>query len=443
MHNQLNTLKEAVSSLLDEAKKQGATDSEAGVSVNEGLSVAVRMGEIETVENTRDSEIGLSVYFGQHKGSASTNDLSPAAIKETVTKACAIARYTSEDNCNGLADENKLAKDYPDLDLYHPWQELDVEKASSIALECEQAGLDSHEKINNSEGANLATSNACFVYGNSRGFMGGYPTSRHSLSCSMLAQDGEEMQRDYWYSSARKASELEDAVSIGKKAGDRTVARLNAKQIKTGHYPVLFHADIAPSLLMGFMSAIRGHAQYKKTTFLLDHVDQQIFPDWVQIEEKPLTLGALGSAPFDNEGVTTYAKKFISDGILTQYILDSYSARKLKLETTGNAGGVRNLSINSTQQSFQELLKLMDRGLLVTEMMGQGLNTVTGDYSRGAGGFWVENGEIQYPVEGVTVASNLKDMLMNVLAIGNDLNAPGSIKTGSWLIESMTIAGNQ
>lgn len=442
MHNQLGQLTQAVNDLLNEAKKQGASGAEAGISVDEGLSVAVRLGETETVEHTRDTGLGLSVYFGQHKGSASTNDFSPAAIKETVTKACAIARYTSEDDCNGLADAELMAKTFPELDLYHPWSDLTVEKATALALECEQAGLDSHDKISNSEGAHISSTNACFVYGNSHGFIGGYPTSRHSLSCSLLAQDGDSMQRDYWYTNGRKASDLEDATSVGKKAGDRTAARLNAKQIKTGSYPVLFQADVAPSLLRALFGAIRGHAQYRKSTFLLDQLGEKLFPEWVHIHENPLVPGALGSAPFDNEGVATYAKDFIKDGELVNYVLGSYSARKLNMTTTANAGGVRNLSIDPGQHDFEALLKQMHNGVLITEMMGQGVNNVTGDYSRGASGFWVENGQIQYPVEGITVANNMKNMFKQLISVGNDQDIPGSIKTGSWLIETMTVAGS-
>jgi len=438
---ELERLKSQVDDLLKEARRQGATQAEAGVSSSTGLSVNVRLGEIETVERNRDRALGLTLYFGQHKGSASTTDMSPDAMRETVSKACTIAKQTSEDKCTGLADAHLMAQDIPDLDLHHPWN-IDVDQAARLALECETAARDTDKRITNSEGSTLSTQSGGFVYGNSHGFIGGYPTSRHTLSCSVIAQEGDSMQRDYWYSTSRSADTLDAPEAIGKEAAKRSLSRLNGRKISTQQAPVLFRSDIAPSLLRGLTGAIRGHALYRKASFLLDQLEQGIFPEWVHIHEQPRLVRALASAPFDDEGVATRAKDLVRDGILQTYLLDSYSARKLDMQTTGNAGGVRNLQIDSSGQSFDDLLQQMNRGLVVTELMGQGVNTVTGDYSRGVAGFWVEDGEIQFPVEEITVAGNLKTMFQQLLAVGTDNLTPGSIKTGSWLIESMTIAGD-
>ena len=441
MNSNIEQLEQAVADLLAEAKRLGASAADAAVSSSAGLSVTVRLGEVETIEHNRDQGLGVTVYFGQRKGSASTTDLSPAALKETVAKACTIARNTSEDACAGLADPELMARDYPDLDLHHPW-ELSTEQAMEIARECEQSALDADPRITNSEGATLNTVEGSFVYGNSHGFVGGYPTTRHSLSCVVLAQDGECMQRDYWYDTRRAAEELAAPQSIGKKAAERAVARLNGRKLGTCEAPVIFRADVAPSLLRSLVGAIRGHAQYREASFLLGALEQPVFPDWVRIHEDPLLPRGLASAPFDNEGVATHPRDFVRHGVLESYVLDSYSACKLGLRTTGNAGGVRNLAIDTGSQSLEELLGSMDRGLLVTELMGQGVNLVTGDYSRGAAGFWVENGVIQYPVEEITIAGNMREMFSQLLAVGNDSDIPGSIRTGSWLIERMTIAGD-
>lgn len=438
---QIARLKEVVEDLLKEARYQGADAAEAGVSAQTGLSATVRLGETETIEHTSDNGLGITVYFGCHKGSANTTDLRPAAIRESVAAACRIARHTSEDPATGLADPDRMAHDVPDLDLYHPWQ-LDADEAAGIARDCEDGARDLDARISNSEGATLYTQRSSFIYGNSHGFIGGYPSTRHSLSCAVIAQEGDDMQRDYWYDSGRVPSELAQPAAIGRKAAERTLARLNGRQLGTRECPVLFRADVAPSLLRSLFGAIRGHAVYRKSTFLLDQVGEQIFPDWVQISEDPLRPRGQASAPFDNEGVATGYRDLVKDGVLQGYLLDSYAARKLGMQSTASAGGVRNGGIVSSGQSFDELLQEMDRGVMVTELMGQGTNPVTGDYSRGAAGFWVENGEIQYPVDEITVAGNLKDMFHELLAVGTDNDIPGSLDTGSWLIENMTVGGD-
>ncbi|MEJ1366145.1 MAG: metalloprotease PmbA [Candidatus Sedimenticola sp. (ex Thyasira tokunagai)] len=433
-------LEQMVNDLLNEAKKQGASAAEAAVSSDSGLSVDVRLEDVETIEHTRDQGLGVSVYFGQRKGSASTSDFSPEAIHDTVKAACNIARYTSEDEFSGLADAELMATETPDLDLYHPW-EIDAERAIELGIECEAAALGCDERITNSEGAGINSHNGLQVYGNSHGFIGGFPSSRHSISCSVIGQQGDAMQRDYWYTSSRNAEGLESTTDVGRKAGERTLARLGARQIKTQEAPVIFQADVASSLLRGLTGAISGSSIYRQASFLLDHLEKQIFPEFVHIHENPLLPGGLASSPFDNEGVATRARSIVENGVLQSYILGSYSARKLGMQTTGNAGGVRNLTIDSGDLDLNDLLQQMGSGLLVTEMMGQGLNTVTGDYSRGATGFWVENGEIQYPVEEITIAGNMKQMFAQLAAVGRDIDPRGSIRTGSWLIESMTIAG--
>lgn len=436
----IEQLESMVADLLAEARRLGASAADAAVSSASGLSLTVRMGETETIEHTRDQGLGITVYFGQRKGAASTTDLKPAALREAVSKACTIARNTSEDDCAGLADPEYMAKDYPDLDLHHPWP-ITPDEAAAVAVQVEQAARDVDPRISNSEGATLSTQSGSFIYGNSHGFVGGYPTSRHTLSCVVLSQDGDCMQRDYWYDTRRDWRQLASPEHIGRKAAERALAKLHGRQLGTCQAPVIFRADIAPGMLRSLTGAIRGHAQYRQSSFLLDSLGEQIFPDWVEIREDPLIPRGLASAPFDNEGVATYAKHLVRDGRLETYILDSYSARKLGMQTTGNAGGVRNLSIESGNMGLGEMLEEMDTGLLVTELMGQGLNPVTGDYSRGAAGFWVENGTIQHPVEEITIAGNMKDMFHQLVTVGNDNDIPGSVKTGSWWIENMTIAG--
>ncbi|MEA3302231.1 MAG: metalloprotease PmbA [Pseudomonadota bacterium] len=433
-------LQQLAEDVLAEAGRQGASSAEVAAHSDMGLSATVRLGEPETIEHTRDNSLSISVYMGQHKGSASTAELSTAAIHEAVSAACSIAKQTAEDPCAGLADAELMATEFPDLELYHPW-DIDIEGALEMALECEAAARDYDPRITNSEGATLNTGGAVGVYGNTHGFVHGYPSSRHSLSCSVIAQQGESMQRDYWYTSARSAAALDAAVDIGERAAQRAIARLDGRKLKTRQAPVLFRAEIAAGLLGSLVHAISGSALYRRATFLLDALDTPIFPDWVNIEENPFVMQGLSSAAFDAEGVATSRRKLVSEGILKGYVLGSYSARKLDLQTTGNAGGVRNLSIQMGELDFDALLKTMHTGLVVTELMGQGVNAITGDYSRGASGFWVENGEIQYPVEEITIAGNLKTMFQQLQAVGNDDDYPGSTRTGSWLIESMMIAG--
>ncbi len=434
-------LEQIVHDLLAEAKKQGASSAEAAASQDAGLSTAVRLGEVETVEHTRDNGLAVTVYFGQRKGSASTSDLSEDAVRETVRAACKIARYTQEDDCAGLADAELMAKDLPDLDLYHPWG-LDVEDAVGLALNCERSALAVDVRITNSEGATLNSHAGLQVYGNSHGFIGGYPSTRHDLSCAVVGGEADAMQRDYWWTRGRAPEDLESAAEVGRKAAERTLARLGARKLGTRECPVLFQADMAIGLLRHMIGAIRGSSQYRESSFLLGGKGTAVFPKFVHIHENPLLPRALGSSAFDGEGVATRARDLVSGGVLQGYVLDSYSARKLGMRTTGNAGGVRNLRIDSGPLDRDALLKEMGTGLLVTELMGHGINSVTGDYSRGASGFWVENGEILYPVEEITVAGNLKEMYQNLLAVGADVDTRGSTQSGSWLIERMTVAGD-
>jgi len=438
--DQINQLKNTVQSILDEAAKQGASAAEAGLSQENGLSVAVRLGDVETIEHHCSQGLGVTVYFGQRKGSASTTDLSAASIKETVSAACSIARYTSEDEFSGLPEQALLATEFPDLDLYHPW-DVSVDKAIELAIECEDAARFYHEEISNSEGASVDTHQGLRVMGNSLGFLQGYTSTRHSLSCSVLGQRGDSMQRDYWYTVARNALNLDPAVEVGKKAAERTLRRLQGRSLSTRQCPVLYSAEIASGLLSSFIGAISGGNLYRKSSFLLDTLDTQIFPEFIRIHEQPYLIGALGSSAYDGEGVATKTRDIVTDGILRSYVLSTYSAKKLGLQSTGNAGGVHNLTIDTGTLDYQGMLKELNTGLLITELMGQGVNMVTGDYSRGAAGFWVENGEIQYPVEEITIAGNLKDMLKNIVAVGNDIDYRGNVRTGSILVERMSIAG--
>ncbi|MES9811367.1 MAG: metalloprotease PmbA [Candidatus Thiodiazotropha sp.] len=440
MEKRKGELQQLVEDLLGEAERLGATAAEAAVSSNAGLSLTVRLGETETIEHTRDNGLGVTVYFGHRKGSASTSDLSPRAVKETVEAACNFARYTSEDPCSGLADADLMASDNPDLDLYHPWQQS-VEEAIELAIRCEDAARDHDPRIVNSEGASLNSHDGLHVYGNTHGFMGGYPSSRHSLSCAVVGKQNESMQRDYWYTLSRQSKRLDTPEAVGRMAAERTLARLNARQLPTQQAPILFQADVAVGLLRSFIGAIRGSALYRKASFLLDHLGKPVFPEFVTIHEEPRLARGLASAAYDNEGVATCNREFVRQGVLDSYVLDSYAARKLGMRTTGNAGGVRNLRIYSGELDREGLLRTMERGLVVTELMGQGVNMVTGDYSRGAAGFWVEGGEIQYPVEEITIAGNMREMLMGLLQVGSDVETRSSIQTGSWLIDRMMIAG--
>ena len=423
------------------ARKGGATACETNVSDGFGQTVTVRQSEVETIEYNRDKGLSVTVYIGQKRGHASTSDFSPQAIGDTVAAALSIARYTADDDCAGLAEAELLAQDYPSPNLYYPWQ-LTVEEAIALARDCEQAAYAADKRITNSEGASVSVSESQFIYANSLGFMGGYPLSRHSISCAMIAGQNDSKQRDYWYSVARDAADLEAVGSIGQKAGMRSAARLGARKADTCEVPVLFEAPIASSLIGHFASAVSGGNLYRKSSFLLDSIGQQVFAPDIQILELPHLHKGLASGPFDDDGVATIERKVVENGVVQGYFLGSYSARKLGMRTTGNAGGTHNLIMqNAAPMDFSALLKKMGTGLLVTELLGHGINAVTGDYSRGASGFWVENGAISHPVEEITIAGNLKDMFQGILAIGSDVIVRGSKQCGSVLIDRMTVAG--
>ena len=441
--SRLAELSDVVAVALAEARAAGATQAEADCSLQQGLNVTVRLGEVETIEYQRDRALGITVYFNGAKGSASSADMHPSAISEMVAKACMIARHTSRDEFAGLAEPGDMARTIPDLDLFHPW-ELSPEQAIAMAQECEAAGRSVDPRITNSEGASVSSHRGVRVYGNSHGFLAGYPSSSHSVSCVLLAQQGEDMQRDYWYTAARVPGELDALETVGRRAGERAVARLGARQLSTRKAPVLLAADMARGFFGHLVSAVRGSSQYRKTSFLLDAAGQQVLPSFLQMQERPHLPRALASSPFDAEGVTTRDRDLVRDGVLQGYVLGSYSARKLGLQTTGNAGGIHNLLVKSTDGalSTEAMLRRLGRGLYVTEMMGQGVNGVTGDYSRGASGFWVEDGVIAHPVHEVTVAGNLRDMFRGVLALGDDVDTHGAIRTGSVLIDEVTVAGS-
>ena len=434
-------LREVAAQVLDLAKVAGASAAETEISEGYGQTVSVRHGEIETLEYNKDKGVGVTVFLGQRRGHASTSDFSPAALARTVDKALSIARYTAEDDCAGLADPAQLATAQPDLDLYHPW-DLAVDAAMQLARECESAAMAVDARINNSEGASSSVQAAQFVYANSHGFVGGYPSTRQSLSCAVIAEENGAMQRDYWYTTARAAADLDSPEAVGRRAGERTVRRLNGRKLDTRQCPVLFEAPIATGLIASFVSAISGGHLYRKSSFLLDSLGSQVFPDFVQIQERPFLSKGLASSPFDSEGVAVRDRDVVKDGVVQGYFLSSYSGRKLGLPSTGNAGGNHNLIVPATGEDFAALLGKMGTGLLVTELLGHGLNMVTGDYSRGAAGFWVENGVIAYPVEEITIAGNLKDMFKGIVAIGTDTEVRGSRQVGSILIEQMTVAGN-
>ncbi|MBZ0092341.1 MAG: metalloprotease PmbA [Sulfuricellaceae bacterium] len=433
-------LQHIIRDALAQAKSAGASDCEAEVSQAFGQDVSVRNNEVETIEYTRDKGLSVSVYFGKKRGHASTSDLSPPAVKDTVKAAVSIAKYTASDEYAGLADEALLARQIPDLDLYYPWG-LSVDKAIDIARRIESTAYGVDPRITNSEGASVSTQEYLFVYGNSLGFLAGYPASRHALSCAMIAETENGMQRDYWYSTARSALDLDGAEAVGRRTGERTVRRLDGRKIKTCEVPVIFEASIASGLIGHFVSAVSGGSLYRKSSFLMDSLGTPVFSPFIQLQERPHIPKGLASSPFDNEGVATQDRDVVKDGVVQGYFLGSYSARKLGMQTTGNAGGCHNLIVQSGDKDLPGLLKQMGKGLLVTELLGHGINPVTGDYSRGAAGFWVENGEIQYPVEEITIAGNLRDMFRNIVAVGNDVEIRGSKQCGSILIEKMTVAG--
>ena len=441
-------LLELTQDVLALAKKSGAAACEVDVSESFGQSVSVRRGEVETIEHNRDNGIGVTVYLGkpkdQRKGHASTSDFSPAALRDTVEAALNIARFTSPDPCAGLPDLDLLAsreEGFADLDLYEPWP-LSAEDAIDLAKRCEQAAFSVSPQIVNSDGATVSIQEGQFVSANSLGFAGGYPSSRHYLSCSAIAAEDRRMQRGDWYSIARDPEKLASAEAIGDYAARRALARLGARRIGTRQAPVLFEAPLAASLIANFVHAASGGSLYRKSSFLIDSLDSRVFSKKVQISERPHLRGALASSPFDGDGVATRDREVVKDGILRGYFLSVYAARKLGMRTTGNAGGCHNLIVHPGRHDFRGLLKKMWRGLLVTELMGQGVNYVTGDYSRGAAGYWVENGEIAYPVEEITIAGNLRDIFRNIAAVGNDVLAHGSRQVGSILVEQMKIAGN-
>ncbi|MDG2293081.1 MAG: metalloprotease PmbA [Methylophilaceae bacterium] len=435
-----DSLKQISEDALKLAKQAGASAAEVDVSFGIGQTVSVRKGETENIEYNRDKGISLTVFFGHKKGYASTSDFSHQAIQATVEAACNIAKFTAEDSFCGLADAQLMAHNVRDLNLYHPW-DVSVEAAADIAKQCEAAALAvDPRRISNSEGASVSTSEGHFVYANTHGFLGAYPSSRHSISCSVIATEAGAMQRDYWYTNAREAKDLLTPAIVGQIAGERTVRRLGTRAIKTGQYPVLFEAPLAGAILSSLVSAVSGGNLYRKSSFLLDRLGKQVTSAIFNVEELPHVEKGLASCPFDQEGVITQPRMLVENGILQGYMLSSYSARKLGMQSTGNAGGAHNLVVKDTGQSFAQLVLEMGTGLVVTELLGHGLNMVTGDYSRGAAGFWVENGVIAYPVEEITIASNMKDMLNQIIAIGNDAIPLSAKQIGSILIERMTVA---
>jgi PmbA protein len=436
-----DNLREIATSVLDYAKARGATSAETETSEGFGQTVTVRRGEVETIEYNRDKGMGVTVYVGQQRGHASSSDFSPQAVKDTVDAALSIARFTAPDDCSGLADPELIARDIPNLDLYHPW-DLPVERAIELAKIAEDAGFAVDKRISNSEGATASTQESQFVYANSLGFIGGYPNSRHGIWCSLIAGKGDAMQRDDWYETTRDPLDLAPPDLVGRRAGERATRRVGARKIATTQAPVLFEAPIASSLLGHFVSAVSGGSLYRKSSFLLDSLGKEIFAPLVQISDLPHVPKGLASSPFDEEGVATRSRDVVKDGVLQGYFLGTYSARKLGLRSTGNAGGNHNLVLKDTGDDFPALLKKLNNGLLVTELMGQGVNQVTGDYSRGAAGYWVENGQIAYPVQEITIAGNLKAMFRAIAAVGTDVLRRGSRQCGSILIERMTIAGD-
>jgi len=434
-------LRELAQDVLRHARSCGATAADTEVSEGVGQTVTVRRGEVETIEYNRDKGMAVSVYLGQQRGHASSSDFSPQAVRDTVDAALAIARFTASDDCAGLADADLLARETPDLDLYHPW-DLPVERAVELAQAAEAAGCAVDQRIGNSEGATASLQESHFIYANSQGFMGGYPTSRHGISCALIAGQGDAMQRDDWYETARDPLDLGRPERVGRLAGERAIRRLGARKIATAQVPVLFEAPVAASLLAHFASAVSGGSLYRKSSFLLDSLGETIFSPLVQISDLPHVKKGLASGPFDEEGVATRARDIVKDGVLQGYFLGSYSARKLGMQSTGNAGGNHNLVLRDSGEDFAGLLRAMGSGLLVTELMGQGVNAVTGDYSRGAAGFWVENGVITYPVQEITIAGHLREMFRGIVAVGNDVVRRGSRQCGSILIERMTLAGS-
>ena len=439
-HARLAQLADIARQLLDRCRSEGATQAEVSCSQEHGLNVNVRMGAVETVESTRDRGIAVTVYFGKRKGSASTADLREDSLASTVAQACAIARHTEDDTAAGLADPELMAKDLREFDGWHPWH-VDADRAIDIALACEQAGRDADARIENSDGASVGSSESLSVYANTHGFVGSERSTQHTIGCALIAGRGEAMQRDGWYSTAVAADDLEAAAAIGRRAAERAASRLNARSLPTGEVPVLYSAEMARSLIGHLLGAVSGGSLYRRASFLVDSAGQRLFPEWFAIDELPFLARGFRSASFDAEGVATRESPLVRDGVLQRYVLGSYSARKLGLQTTANAGGVHNLQVAANAGGFDELVRGLSRGLVVTELMGQGVNAVTGDYSRGAAGFWVENGQMAYPVDGVTVAGNLRNMFASIEAVGNDVDVRSHVRTGSILVGRMTVAG--
>ncbi|MFN3235007.1 MAG: metalloprotease PmbA [Gammaproteobacteria bacterium] len=435
-----DVLKELVQTVISKAQKKGAEHVEVGVSFDKGFSANVRLGELESVEYDREKNLALTVYQGKRRGSVGISEFSEKVIDDAIDKALSIASFVAEDPFAGLPEKSELAFEYPDLDLYHRW-DVSLEKVAELAKACEAEAMAYDKRITNSEGAHIASHESANAFGNSLGFVGAYCTSWHELTCQLIAKKGDDMERDYDYACGRYPNIENEISKVAISTAKRTLQRLGARKLDTQDVPVLFVPERAAGLIGNFLSSIRGGAIYRKSSFMIDKVGEQCFPSFVTLSEKPHIKGALASAPFDDEGVRTRDKNIVENGVLQTYLLSTYSANQLKLKTTGNAGGVHNLVMSHQDASFVDLLKQMDKGLVVTEMMGQGVNLVTGNYSRGASGFWVENGEIQYPVHEVTIAGNLKDMFANVVAVGNDVDPRLDIQIGSMLIEEMTVAG--
>ena len=441
LKSQEQTLCDAVSFAIETAQKAGAT-AEVGVTKVSGLSVSTRLQEIENVEFTNDGALGISVYLGQQKGNASTSDLSEEAIKNTVEAALAIAKYTSPDDCTGLADKELMAFEAPDLALYHG-ASVDVEQATKLALEAEKSALEYDAKIVNSNGASFNSHTGVRVYGNTHGMLQSYLSSRYSLSCSVIGGELDQLENDYEYTVSREFDALSSADWVGQNCAKKVIARLNPQKLTTREVPVIFLNDVATGLISHLTGAISGGSLYRKSSFLLDHLGKQVLPDWFQISERPHLLKRLASTPFDSEGVRTQDLEIIQDGVLQTYLLTSYSGRKMGMQSTGHAGGIHNWLVKpNLTGGLTALLRQMGTGLLVTDVMGQGVNIVTGDYSRGAAGFWVENGEIQYPVAEITIAGQLQDMLKNIVAVADDIEHRSNIQTGSILLDKMKISGN-
>jgi PmbA protein len=438
--DELDRLANLAEDVLARCRRSGATHAEVGLSLDHGISVNVRLGEVETLEHTRDRGVSVTVFFDQRKGSANTADLSGPSIDATIAQACAIAQHTESDPCAGLADPARLAKHFPELDLWHPWA-ITAERAIELGAECEAAGRDLDARLVNSDGASVTSAASMGVYANSHGFLGRERSTRHSISCSLIGEDANGMQRDYWYDSTRDAAQLTDVREIGRRAAQRTLERLDARSLTTRECPVLYAPEVARGLVSHLVAAASGGALYRQASFLVGQAGQRILPPWFGIAERPHLKRGHGSSAFDAEGVATTDSDLVHEGVLARYVLGSYSARKLGLQSTGNAGGVHNLLVTGGGLDTQAMLDALGTGLLVTEVMGQGANIVTGDYSRGAAGFWVENGRIAYAVEEITVAGNLKTMLAGIRAVGSDVDPRSHILVGSILLGPMTVAG--